>query len=92
MVAMIHSWGIQNHQTLENPWIFMFNICRIFHILAIINIRTILFSSAGTHVDPNDQDAIGFYRISIGNLSMPSLDIYEMMKHNASRITYYSCD
>ena len=52
----------------------------VFSILAIINIRTILFSSAGTHADPNDQDAIGFYRISIGNLSMPSLDIYEMMK------------
>ena len=68
----------------------------VFSILAIINIPTMLFSSAGTRVDPNDQDAIGFYRISIGNLGTPSLDIYEMMKHNANpmntttNITTYS--
>lgn len=48
----------------------------VFSLLAIINIPTMLFASAGTRVHASDQDAIGFYRLSIGNLGSPSLDIY----------------
>ena len=59
----------------------------VFLALAVINVPTMLFASSGTRIVPTDQDALGFYLLSIGNIGYPSLDVYGVKQNVAANQT-----